>query len=87
MGRERAGHGAAGGPLLGASLNVLLLDARCHGGSDDDELTSMPAFANDIAIGLEWLRRRSEVDGSRVVLVGTRWEPVRPSWLPAATKT
>jgi len=57
-------------PLLGAGLNVLLLDARCHGRSDDDELTSMPAFADDIAIGLAWLRRRSEVDGSRVVLVG-----------------
>lgn len=57
-------------PLLGAGLHVLLLDARCHGRSDDAELTSMPAFADDIALGLEWLRSRSEVDRARVVLVG-----------------
>lgn len=58
------------GPLLAGGLHVLLLDARCHGRSDDDIATSMPAIADDITVGLEWLRDRSEVDRSRVALVG-----------------
>lgn len=58
------------GPLLAAGFHVLLLDARCHGRSDDDIATSMPAIADDITVGLEWLRDRSEVDRSRIALVG-----------------
>lgn len=57
-------------PLLAAGLHVLLLDARCHGRSDDDEVTSMPAIADDIGVGLEWLRGRPDVDRSRMVLIG-----------------
>jgi hypothetical protein len=34
-------------PLLAAGLHVLLLDARCHGRSDDDSFSSMPDFATD----------------------------------------
>lgn len=58
------------GPLLAGGFHVLLLDARCHGRSDDDIVTSMPAIADDITVGLEWLRDRSEVDRSRMALVG-----------------
>lgn len=57
-------------PLLASGFHVLLLDARCHGRSDDDIATSMPAIADDITVGLEWLRDRSEVDRSRIALVG-----------------
>lgn len=57
-------------PLLVAGFHVLLLDARCHGRSDDDEMTSMPAIAEDISVGLGWLRGRPDVDRSRVVLIG-----------------
>ncbi len=56
-------------PLRAAGLNVLLLDARCHGRSDDD-FASMPGFVEDIRAGLDWLRRRPEVDGGRIILVG-----------------
>ena len=58
------------GPLLAAGIHVLLLDARCHGRSDDDEFVSMPRFAEDVESGLTWLRQRSDVDRSRLVLVG-----------------
>lgn len=58
------------GPLLAAGLHVLLLDARCHGRSDDDEFVSMPRFAEDVDSGLTWLRRRDDVDRSRLLLVG-----------------
>lgn len=57
-------------PLLAAGLHVLLLDARCHGRSDDDEIASMPAIADDIGVGLGWLRGRPDVDRSRMVLIG-----------------
>ena len=57
-------------PLLAAGTHVLLLDARCHGRSDDDEFVSMPRFAEDVDSGLTWLRRRDDVDRSRLVLVG-----------------
>ena len=58
------------GPLLAAGLHVLLLDARRHGRSDDDEFVSMPRFAEDLESGLTWLRQRNDVDRSRLVLVG-----------------
>jgi pimeloyl-ACP methyl ester carboxylesterase len=57
-------------PLLAAGTHVLLLDARCHGRSDDDEFVSMPRFAEDVESGLTWLRERDDVDRSRLVLVG-----------------
>lgn len=57
-------------PLLAGGFHVLLLDARCHGRSDDDIATSMPAIADDITVGLEWLRDRAEVDRLRIALVG-----------------
>lgn len=57
-------------PLLDAGLHVLLLDAGGHGRSDDVEVSSMPAFAEDVQLGLDWLRARPEVDPARVALVG-----------------
>lgn len=57
-------------PLLNTGLHVLLLDAGGHGRSDDVEFSSMPAFADDVTIGLNWLRTRPEVDPTRIVLVG-----------------
>jgi len=57
-------------PLLAAGMHVLLLDARCHGRSDDDGFVSMPRFAEDVESGLTWLRQRDDVDRSRLVLVG-----------------
>jgi pimeloyl-ACP methyl ester carboxylesterase len=57
-------------PLHAAGFAVLLLDARCHGNSDDEDFTSMPRFAEDIATGLDWLGAQPGVDGSRLVLVG-----------------
>jgi uncharacterized protein len=56
---------------LGAlGLNVLLLDARGHGRSDDGDVASMPAFAEDVRAALGWMRSAPQVDASRIVLVG-----------------
>jgi len=57
-------------PLYAAGFAVLLVDARCHGHSDDETFTSMPRFAEDIASGLAWLRRRPEIDPERLALLG-----------------
>jgi pimeloyl-ACP methyl ester carboxylesterase len=57
-------------PLRAAGFAVLLLDARCHGRSDDEDFASMPRFAEDIAAGLAWLRRRPGIDAGRVALIG-----------------
>lgn len=59
-----------GEPLRAEGFAVLLLDARCHGRSDDAEVASMPSFAQDIEAGLEWLRQQPGVDTSRIALIG-----------------
>ncbi len=57
-------------PLHAAGFAVLLLDARCHGHSDDETFTSMPRFAEDIAAGLVWLRQQPEVAANQRGLLG-----------------
>ncbi len=57
-------------PLIDAGIHTLLLDARCHGRSDDAEFTSMPSFAEDLGAGVRWLRDQPGVDPDRVLLVG-----------------
>jgi len=57
-------------PLVAAGFAVLLLDARCHGGSDDEAFTSMPRFAEDIAAGLAWMATRPELRADRLALIG-----------------
>ena len=57
-------------PLHTAGFAVLLIDARCHGRSDDEAFTSMPRFAEDIAAGLAWLRLQPDIAADRLALLG-----------------
>jgi dipeptidyl aminopeptidase/acylaminoacyl peptidase len=57
-------------PLHEAGFTVLLIDARCHGRSEDDRFSSMPRFAEDIEHALNWLASQPEVDPRRIVLLG-----------------
>lgn len=57
-------------PLHAAGFAVLLIDARCHGRSDDEDFTSLPRFAEDIATGLQWLRSRKDIAPDRLALLG-----------------
>jgi len=57
-------------PLVAAGIAVLLLDARCHGDSDDEPFTSMPRFAQDIGAALHRLRGHPGLDPDRVALLG-----------------
>jgi pimeloyl-ACP methyl ester carboxylesterase len=58
------------GPLHSAGFAVLLVDARCHGLSDDANFTSLPRFAEDIEAGLDWLRQQTSVDVDRLAIMG-----------------
>ncbi|MBW7902293.1 MAG: alpha/beta fold hydrolase [Rhodocyclaceae bacterium] len=57
-------------PLYAAGHAVLLLDARCHGRSDEDDFASMPRFAEDLECALAWLRRQPETADARLATVG-----------------
>jgi pimeloyl-ACP methyl ester carboxylesterase len=56
--------------LHAAGFAVLLIDARCHGRSDDEAFTSMPRIAEDIAAGLTWLRLQPDISPDRLALLG-----------------
>ncbi|MGE0080175.1 MAG: alpha/beta hydrolase [Thiohalomonadaceae bacterium] len=56
--------------LYRAGWTVLLVDARNHGLSDGDGISSMVKFAEDIDHALGWLRKRPEADARRLALVG-----------------
>ena len=58
------------GPLHRAGYALLLVDARCHGRSDDDSFASLPRFAEDIEAGLDWLVGQPDVDPARLGVIG-----------------
>ncbi len=55
-------------PLHTAGFHALFLDARNHGRSEHDDFSSMPRFAEDLEVALEWLRERDEV--TRIGVIG-----------------
>ena len=57
-------------PLHERGYALLLVDARCHGQSDDDTFASLPRFAEDIDAALAWLAGQPEVDAARLGVIG-----------------
>lgn len=57
-------------PLRAAGIAVLLFDAAAHGHSSDEEFSSLPRFAEDVAAALAWLRTDARIDAQRVALLG-----------------
>jgi pimeloyl-ACP methyl ester carboxylesterase len=67
------GWGANGALLLPIApylheggYHALFLDARNHGLSEHDDFSSMPRFAEDLEVGLAWLRARDDVTSTAV---------------------
>ena len=57
-------------PLHERGYALLLVDARCHGQSDEDNFASLPRFAEDIEAALAWLAGQPEVDAARLGVIG-----------------
>ena len=57
-------------PLHDAGFALLLIDARCHGQSDEDSFASMPRFAEDLARAIDWLKQRDDIDPHAIVSIG-----------------
>ena len=57
-------------PLYRAGMNVLLLDARNHGRSDDDNFSSMPRFAEDVSEAINWIKCQGNIQNDQLVLLG-----------------
>ena len=53
-----------------AGFTLLLIDARCHGRSDEDCFTSMPRFAEDLGHAIDWLKRRDDIDRCAITAIG-----------------
>lgn len=56
--------------LHAAGYAVLLIDARCHGGSDADDFASLPRFAEDAEHVFDWLAGLPGIDARRIALLG-----------------
>ncbi len=50
-----------------AGFHALFLDARNHGLSEHDDFSSMPRFAEDLEVAVDWLHQRDDVTGIGVV--------------------
>jgi len=58
-------------PALHATgLDLLFIDTRCHGASDDDTFASLPRFAEDTVHAFDWLAAQPGVDAQRIGLLG-----------------
>ena len=57
-------------PIRRHGYSVLLIDARSHGRSDQDNFSSMPRFAEDIGSALDWAALLPGVDPYAVAILG-----------------
>ncbi|NIA25741.1 MAG: alpha/beta fold hydrolase [Gammaproteobacteria bacterium] len=54
-------------PLHRAGFHTLFVDARNHGLSDHDDHSSMPRFAEDLDVAVDWLLARDDVTSVGIV--------------------
>lgn len=57
-------------PFYRAGINCLLLDARNHGHSLDDGISSLPQFAADTNAAIDWLTGTDQGEHSPIILLG-----------------
>jgi pimeloyl-ACP methyl ester carboxylesterase len=57
-------------PFYHAGMNCLLLEARNHGHSPNDGISSLPQFAKDIDTAIDWLKKNKPAQTGPLVLLG-----------------
>ena len=57
-------------PLHRAGINILLLDARNHGRSDSASFSSLPRFAEDAGVAVDWVKAHCSDPRQRIALLG-----------------
>jgi len=57
-------------PFHNAKINLLLIDSRNHGQSDRDNHSSLPRFAEDLGMSIEWLKKNHPKTSQKIVLLG-----------------
>ena len=57
-------------PFHAAGYTLLMIDARCHGHSDEDRFPSLPLFAEDLDHAIDWLRRQPGIAASEISVLG-----------------
>ena len=49
-------------PFHQAGMNILLIDSRSHGKSDSATFSSLPRFAEDLGMTIDWLKEAREAE-------------------------
>jgi len=57
-------------PFYKAGMNVLLIDSRNHGKSDSAIFSSLPRFAEDLGVALDWLKKEHPKLSKKIALLG-----------------
>jgi pimeloyl-ACP methyl ester carboxylesterase len=57
-------------PFHQAGMNILLIDARGHGRSDRDTFSSLPRFAEDMQMAIDWLKSTHPKYIRKIALLG-----------------
>lgn len=57
-------------PFYKAGMNVLLIDSRSHGKSDSATFSSLPRFAEDLGMAIDWLKKEYPDLSENIAVLG-----------------